>query len=182
MKTLKIVFVVVLVLVVAITGFLAYSGFFATVTIQEKEVGPYNFVGIERLGDYSQSHIYMDSVFLMLKEMGIETTLGFGIYRDDPSTVATEKLQSMVGCIIDDKDLVKSVQIQRKGLLLQKMGATTCIVVEYPFKNPMSIFAAIIRVYPKLKEYVAEKQYLMTSIVEVYDTPAEKLTIFTEIP
>ena len=56
-------------------------------------------------GDYRQSGKIMNSVYYsLLKEYGIETYKGFGIYYDNPRKVKKEKLRSEAGCILENNE------------------------------------------------------------------------------
>ena len=176
---LKKISIIIGILILSFVGFLAYSGFFAKVNIVEKEIGPYVFVGKEYMGDYKNSGIYQDSIYKDLISKKFEVTIGFGIYRDDPQKVAAEKLRSMLGCVINEKDTIRKRELEREGYIVQKMGKTKSAVVEFPFKNSFSILASVIKVYPKLGEYFIKNNYKNAPSLEIYHK--DKIIISMEI-
>lgn len=176
---IKNILIVVAVIILAIAGFLAYSGFFTDVQIVEKEIGPYKFVGKEYVGDYRISGERQDSIYKDLTAKGFELVDGFGIYRDNPEKVAAENLRSMVGCVLPEKYYDRIAEIEREGYIVQDMGKTNSVVVEFPFRNSMSVFAAVIKVYPKMKAYFTQKTYPEVPSLEIYAT--DKIIISMEI-
>ena len=176
---LKKVLIVLAVIILMLTAYLAYSGFFASVNITEGTVGPYKFVGKEYLGDYRYSGERQDSIYKDLKSKGLELTEGFGIYRDDPKKVAVEQLRSMVGSVLPEKYYDRIPELERDGYIVQDMGETHSVIVQFPFRNSMSILASVIKVYPKLNAYFAEKGYADVPSLEIYTK--DKIIISMEI-
>lgn len=176
---LKKTFIVLAIIVLAFVGYLAYSGFFASVNITEGNVGPYKFVGKEYLGDYRYSGQRQDSIYKDLTSKGLELTTGFGIYRDDPKKLAVEQLRSMVGSVLPEKYYDHIPKLEREGYIVQDMGETKSVIVEFPYTNSMSILASVIKVYPKLNEYFSEKGYADVPSLEIYTK--DKIIISMEI-
>ncbi len=176
---LKKVFVILVGIVLVLVAYLAYSGFFASVKITEGEVGPYKFVGKEYVGDYRFAGEHQDSIFKDLTARGFELTEGFGIYRDNPDEVATENLRYMVGSVLPEKYNSRIAELEREGYIIQDMGVTKSAIVEFPYKNSMSILASVIKVYPKLNTYFTEKKYQDVPSLEIYTK--DKIIISMEI-
>ncbi len=176
---IKKILVVLAVLILTLLGFMAYSGFFASVEIIEKEVGPYTFVGKEYVGNYKNSGAHQDSIFKDLLKRKLEINDGFGIYRDDPEKVPEDKCRYMVGCVLLDKDTIRRVELEKSGYIIQKMNITRSMLVEFPYKNMFSIFASVMKVYPALKEYADEKKYQPMESLEIYTQ--DKIYISMEI-
>lgn len=176
---LKKILVVFVVLVLIVIGFAAYSGFFASVEVVEKVVGPYTFVGKEYVGNYKNSGIHQDSIYKDLVSRGFELEKGFGIYRDDPKKVPEDECRFMVGCILLDKDTLRNVELERSGYIIQKMNATNSMLVEFPFRNKFSIIASVMKVYPALNDYIAKNNYQVVEALEIYTT--DKIYISMEI-
>jgi len=164
----KKILIVLVVLVIAVLGFMAYSGFFSKVEIIEKDVGPYTFVGKEYIGNYKNSGIYQDSIYNDLIAKSLEINDGFGIYRDDPDKVPEDERRFMVGCVLQEKDTIRRVELEKAGYIIQKMNVTKSMVVEFPYKNMFSIFASVIRVYPAINEYIKVKNYQPLESLEIY--------------
>jgi len=176
---LKKILIILAVIVIAVLAYMAYSGFFASVNITEGNVGPYKFVGKEYLGDYRYSGERQDSIYKDLTSRGLELAMGFGIYRDDPKKVAVEKLRSMVGSVLPEKYYERIPELEREGYIVQDMGETKSVIVEFPYRNSMSILASVLKVYPKLNDYFAEKGYAEVPSLEIYTK--DKIIISMEI-
>lgn len=176
---LKKVLIIIAAIIFIIVGYLGYSGFFASVEITEGEVGPYKFVGKEYVGDYRYSGEKQDSIYKDLTAKGFELTEGFGIYRDDPKKVAVEQLRSMVGSVLPEKYNDRIPELEREGYIIQDMGKTKSVIVEFPYKNNLSIIASVLKVYPKLNVYFTEKGYESVPSLEIYTR--DKIIISMEI-
>ncbi len=176
---LKKILIVLTILIIIIVGFAAYSGFFAKVEIIEKVVGPYTFIGKEYIGNYKNSGVHQDSIYQDLISKNLDLEKGFGIYRDDPEEVPEDACRFMVGCVLKDKDTIRRVELERSGYIIQKMNRTNSLVVEFPYKNSMSVLASVMKVYPALKEYMKEKSYQPVESLEIYTK--DKIYISMEI-
>ncbi len=128
-----------------------YLGVFATITITEGTVGPYK-------------------LYQALKADGIETTLGFGIFYDEPGTKAESELHSIVGCILNEKDTARIAWMIAKGYRVEPMGVTKSAITEFPKKNKLSFLVGVMKVYPKFTEYWNEKGYQNVPAMEIYCT------------
>ena len=165
---LKKVLIIVAVIILVFVGYLAYSGFFASVNITEGDAGPYKFIGKEYVGDYRFSGEHQDSIYKDLTARGLELTEGFGIYRDNPDEVAAENLRSMVGRVLPEKYNDRIPELEREGYIIQDMGKTKSVIVAFPFRNSLSILASVLKVYPKLNVYFTEKGYEDVPSLEIY--------------
>ena len=59
------------------------------------------------------------------------------------------------------------------------MGKTKSAVVEFPFKNTLSIIASVIKVYPNLSEHFIKNKYKNAPALEIYKK--DKIIISMEI-
>ncbi|MBI9034744.1 MAG: hypothetical protein JEZ03_09770 [Bacteroidales bacterium] len=171
---MKKVLIIIGVLVLALFIWLIYSGLFTNAQIKQEKAGGYWLVYEEFVGDYSNAGKITDKVYNELKEMGIETTKGFGIYMDNPQEIAREKCRSELGCILEPNDLDKLSQIKAK-FKVKNFIKQDCITSEFPFKNKMSIMFGIFKVYPKMNEYMEANNIPQGPIMEVYDMPNKKI-------
>lgn len=126
-------------------------------------------------GDYRQSGAVSDDVYDRLLAMGIETYRGFGIYYDDPREVAVEKLRSEVGCIIEEKDRHKLVQI-KEVFQVKELEKKEYLTVDFPYRNPFSSFMGVLKVHPQLKKAGSEG-----FVMEIWDIPNKKIEYRKEI-
>jgi len=175
----KKILIFIVVIAAIVLGFMAYSGFFTKVVIVEKEVGPYVFVGKEYVGDYRTTGMHQDSIYKDLISKKLDVTEGFGIYRDNPEKVQPDKCRFMVGCVLPDKDTVRSGELEREGYIIQRMNVTNSMFVEFPFRTPISVIASVIRVYPALRAYMKKNHYKEAESLEIYTQ--DKILISMEI-
>lgn len=110
----KFIFGTLALLFIAIIASLSYFDVFRTISISEKEVGPYKIVYEEHKGAYNGIKDVQDKIYSSLLKDKIETTKGFGIYYDNPSEVPTEELRSIGGCIVEIKDYDSLKSLQNK--------------------------------------------------------------------
>lgn len=164
------------VVVIALLIFLAQNGFFTKVLVEEKEVGPYVLIYEEHTGDYAGMKDVTYRVYnKLLNEDKIMTTKGFGIYYDNPRNVPKDKLRSIGGCILDEKDYDKIAVLEKK-YKIKKIEKQRSLVADFPFRNRMSIIMGIMKVYPEMNEYVSSKHYQFAEVMEIYDMPNKKIT------
>jgi hypothetical protein len=175
MKILNKALMVVTLLVVLAVGFLWYMGYFASVKIEEKEDGGYFVVGKEVIGPYSEVGKHMLEADNKLKGLGIICTKGFGIYYNDPNTTPKEKCRSLVGNIVEVKDLEKIKNAQLEGLKIDSIPKAKAVVAEFPIKNTLSYMLGPTKVYSKFSRYITEHNYKIALSFEIYDMPKEKI-------
>ncbi len=176
---MKKILVILGLVVVFIFFFLVYSGLFAGVNITEGEVGPYTFIGKEYVGDYRYAGDRLDSIVADIHKRNITFDQSFGIYRDNPDSIAVDSLRYMVGCIIPEKSFNRIPELERAGYVKQEMGKTPSVIVEFPLNTKVSFLIAVMKVYPALNNYFAEKGYAEVPSLEIYDT--DKMLITMEI-
>jgi len=133
-------------------------------------------------GDYKQSPVIMDKVYYsLLKDDKIETYKGFGIYYDNPQKVETSELRSEIGCILEEKDSLKINDLKNK-YNIKTYPKGSYIVTEFPFKGKISVIIGLLKVYPKLADYVKKHGYNENgAVMEIYDTPNKKIVYRKEM-
>lgn len=176
MTAVKIVIGMFIALIPVLLFFFNYTGFFTKVKIEEKEMGPFTLIYDNHVGDYKGTGKIQNTIYYsLLNDYNTETYKGFGIYYDDPKKVSKEKLRSIAGCILEQSDLVKIEMLKEKGFKIKELPKQTSIVVEFPFKNPLSILAGIVRVYPRIEQYIESNGLQKTEMMEIYDIPSKKI-------
>lgn len=177
----KILWIVLAVVILLVFWLIRSSSMLSRVSIREKQVDPFVMVYAYYVGDYKSVYAPMDSVYnKLLKEDGISTTKGIGIYYDNPKEVAVEKLRSKVGCILDEKDM-KALPDLKKKYKVQEFKSMNAIVVEFPFHSRMSIISGVMKVYPAIRKYAEEKNLGSREMIEIYDTPGQKIVYIMPI-
>jgi len=164
------------VLFIVLISVLTYYGMFATVTISEQETGSFWLVYEKYIGDYKNVGPVMTKLSNELKQKeSIEASRGFGLYYDNPQEVAKDKLRSLIGCILDEKDANKAQGLQAK-YNVKHYPASKSVVASFPFRGHPSIFVGIFKVYPKIFSYLKDHNYTPVPMMELYDLPNNKIT------
>lgn len=177
---LKKILIVLLLIVVLIACFFWYMGFFGTYPVSEKQTGPYIIAYKDYIGDYKNSGNIINEVYSALKGVSLEAKEGFGLYYDDPKSTPTAKLRSRLGCIIEQKYLIKTIKLP-KDIKLATLKKQNSMVVEFPLKNNISYILGIFKAYPALSKHMDEKNYKMAPAMELYDMPNHKIDYIIEI-
>lgn len=179
---MKITFVILGVALISIAiGFIYYGGL-SKVNCRVEKQGGETLVCKQMTGDYAKSAKLMDEVYYsLLNDYGIETFKGFGLYYDNPKEVEKTKLRSEIGCIIEEKDLLKVADI-KGNLQIKTFPEKSYIIAEFPNKGKLSIIFGIIKVYPAMDKFLKEKGYKKEgAVMEIYDVPNKKIIYRKEI-
>jgi len=173
MKTLLIA---IFLLIVFLVLFLAWLGAFSTVKVFMANQGGETLVYETLSGDYRQSAAAMDRIYYrLLNEDKIETFKGFGIYYDNPKKVSKESLRSEAGCILEPSDIAKTGDLKGK-YQIKVFPEGGYLVTEFPYKNRLSVFVSLTKVYPALNKYTEINNLSNDGFVmEVYDIPNKKI-------
>ena len=173
---IKIVVIILGILTIAAVAFYAYYGGFAAPQISISAPGGETLIYEKIEGDYRQSGAIMDRIYYsLLNEDQIETYKGFGIYYDNPQKVGVNELRSEAGCILEEKDLERLPELQKK-YLVRTFPATKYLVTEFPYKNNLSALFSLIKVYPALNKFALENGFSEDSaVMEIYDIPNQKI-------
>lgn len=99
-----------------------------------------------------------------------------GIYYDDPDTVPENDLRFAVGSILaegpeatpDHTELSKYLSDGFKLIHFPK--PEFAVVATFPFRTTLSIYLAIWKVYPRLKQYIASRGLCAYPCLEIYDS------------
>ncbi len=178
---MKTTLIIIAIIIVAIIIFLFYMKFFSKVSVREEKTGPYTFAYTEHVGSYSGVGKPMMELDKKMREAGFKSTLGIGIYYDDPKNTPKEELRSEVGSIISEKDMEK-VEKEENSFKFKTMEEKTRIVAEFPYRNMMSYFMGPMKVYPAMGKYMKEKGYNMDTVgTEVYDMENKKIIFMMDI-
>ena len=176
-KVLAVTGITLGIVLTALLGLLIHAGLFFKVQVTEALSGPYVVVYVEQTGDYAKANkAGMDVYQTLVAEFGVNPTKGFGIYFDDPKSVAKEKLRSEIGCILEGNDIQKAPLVTSK-FKVKILESKQSLVATHPFTNPLSILLGITKVYPKFAEKLKGKTEGYTYSMEIYDTP-NKTTIY----
>ena len=147
--------------------FLIYLGAFKQVEIKEQAMGPYYLVYQENTGSYTPTGKIIEKVFNELQEKKIDGTKGFGIFYDDPKTTEKSIQRSEAGCVVSREDYNKLTQTD--SLKLKEFKEQKCLVATFPYRNFLSIYLGILKVYPAFNNKLEELKIKRTYGFEIYD-------------
>ena len=167
-----------------VLGTLYYHDFFSSPQVVEKEMGPYIVVTKRFVGAYYKVGPTMDEVDGWLRENGIESTKGVGLYHDDPAEVEESELRSDVGNIVENVDEEVLIKIKEK-FEVREIPKTKSAVIEFSIKSPLSYMIAPMKAYPVLTQHWIEKGYAVTESdvgIEIYDIPGKVTSYMFSIP
>ena len=171
--------IALIIIVILLT--LSYYGLFTQVTIVEEEIGDFWLLCEKHVGDYKETGQVMDRIYSkLLGEDAIAPSRGFGLYFDDPKKVEKKDLRSIAGCILD-KEYEGNIDHLKTNYQVKKYPASKSVVAVFPFRGTPSIFLGIIKAYPKLTEYLVQHNYPPVPIMEIYDTPNEKISYIASV-
>jgi hypothetical protein len=173
---MKITLLIILFLVILAIIMLVWLGIFKKVPVAIARQGGEALVFESLKGDYRQSAAAMDRVYYqLLNDDGIETFKGFGIYYDNPEKVNNENLRSEAGCIVENKDLEKLKALGDK-YQVKIFPEADYVVSEFPYKNKLSVFVSLMKVYPALNKFVENNGHDPGGFVmEIYDIPNKRI-------
>lgn len=177
MKSLaKIIVAIVLIGAIGIGGIGYYMGMFDTIVVEEKEMGPYVVAYQAVTGPYTEVGPAMNEVYEGLLENDIQSTVGVGLFYDDPRVVAPEDLRSEVGSLITEED----TKLESTAYEIKRIPARKSIVAKFPYKNALSYMLGPIKIYPALEKYMAEHGYVQGTgeelpAIELYDMEANEI-------
>ncbi len=181
MRILGRVIIVIAVIVIVFLIVLARYGLFSSITISEKNVGPYLLVYKTHIGDYKGVGPIIGEVYDDLKNnYSMVATKGFGLYYDNPQEVDKAKLRSIVGCIVEGKTVEDLKKVSNK-YGVKEYPSSKSVVAEFPYRGKISIFIGIFKVYPKLGSYIKEHKYPQTPIMELYDRPNGRIEYISSV-
>ena len=181
MRILGIIVIVIGVIAILSLIVLARYGLFYSVSVSEKNVGPYLLVYRTHIGDYKGVGPIISEIYDDLKNnYSIEATKGFGLYYDNPQEVDKAKLRSIVGCIVEGRSVEDLKKVSNK-YGVKEYPSSKSVVAEFPYKGKMSIIIGIFKVYPKLGSYIKEHKYTQTPIMELYDQPHKRIEYISSI-
>ncbi|TAJ13490.1 hypothetical protein DMA11_08740 [Marinilabiliaceae bacterium JC017] len=177
MKTLILIGALTAIILLIITWY----GGFKTIKIRTENVGGEYFVYESLQGDYRQSASAMDRIYQALLKEEITTIKGAGVYYDNPQKVEKANLHCEAGCLLEAADKNKIEQL-KDHYLIKQLERKEYLVTSFPYKNKLSVFFSLMKVYPALQKYCKTKGYTEdTPVTEIYDIPSKQILYRKEI-
>ena len=183
-KVLKITGGLVFIVILSVVSILAYHDFFTSPLVSEKEIGPYTVATERFVGSYYQVGPTMAQVDIWLRENGINSTKGVGLYYDDPASKDQSELRSDVGNVLENVDDQTLAKIKER-YEVKEIGKQKAVVVEYKIKSSLSYMIGAMKVYPAISKYWQENGYPQDPDgygVEIYDIPGKMTYYIMPIP
>lgn len=145
-----------------------YTGYFRSVTILESTSGgPFRLLYKDHLGPYHKIVPVIEEVETWAKSKGIDCSLSFGLYLDDPKDVEQVRLKSRGGCILakgqpDPTELPEDFKLQT-----YPEEATDFVIAEFTGSPGIGPF----KVYPAVLEHIQQKRLALQgwNVLEVYE-------------
>lgn len=181
MKMLRRIFsilgIVIIVLLLVSAGIWIYYGGLTTIVFSNPKQGGEVLIYKEVVGHYMKSGDISEEIYNDLMTMGIETFIGFGIFYDDPAEVKPEKCRSEIGCVLEQKDINKIPEIEKK-FKVKTFPVGQYTSTDFPYKGMPSIFVGMFKVYPAINKIKEEKNELYKEgpIMELYNMKDSVIT------
>jgi hypothetical protein len=166
----KVILTFIWILVVTTASFLTYFGFFDSVEMYIAEIW-WEYLVYENMNwdYYNASYVASKIYYSLLNDEKIETYKGFWIFYDNPKNTKKENLKAEVGVILEQKDLDKIQDLEKKYAIKQ-LPIKQYIVAEFPIRWSLSYILGTIKIYPKLEQFILERWYdINAPIMEIYN-------------
>ena len=157
-------------LLLTIFVYFAFSGLFTPITVStlEPDTGPITLAYKTLVGPYKEAgELYTESYCLLPHRRQL------GIYYDDPEGTPPAELRCAVGPVLAQGGEVPVTEEMEKmrenGFRIVHLPDPSYVVTaSFPFATTFSIYLAIYRVYPKLRDYIAERRLCAYPALELY--------------
>ena len=166
----KLFFGLLFCLLLTIFVYFAFSGLFTPITVStlEPDTGPITLAYKTLVGPYKEAgELYTESYCLLPHRRQL------GIYYDDPEGTPPAELRCAVGPVLAQGGEVPVTEEMEKmrenGFRIVHLPDPSYVVTaSFPFATTFSIYLAIYRVYPKLRDYIAERRLCAYPALELY--------------
>ena len=176
MNLFQIIILVVVILLISIFSYLVFLGLFKKVEITESPKGPYYMVYKKMQGSYSGIGNIFSYVKKHLDEKEISVLAYTGVYYDDPGEVPKDQLKSEGGFAVS-KEVYDQLPFLSKDIEKKMIQKQDYITAEFPYKNMLSVFLSLVKVYPKMGKHYTSKGYKKPSyVLEVTPDPKKSKT------
>ena len=153
-----------------LVGGLYWYGYFSTVSVREKPVGPYTMVYKVYIGSPTDVSPVLDEIHqTLIAGFHITKPVSFGLYYDDPKVTPQEQCRILVGCILTDEQEGDLHAISEK-YTLATLPRGMAVVADFPYKNKLSLLFGMLKGYSALSDYVAEYQIPKKPVLELYES------------
>lgn len=164
--------IAILVLIfITVIGLLTYSGLFTSFDIS---AGKPSFDSLTVAYKFARGP-YKNAGELFTRVSALTPELrSIGVYYDDPQEVMPSELRYIVGAVLcEGKEEVKkeyeSLYTENGFIITNFPAVSQAITTTFPFRNTLSIFIAVARVYPHLAEYIKTRSLCAHPMIEIYE-------------
>ena len=157
-------------LLLTIFVYFAFSGLFTPITVStlEPDTGPITLAYKTLVGPYKEAgELYTESYCLLPHRRQL------GIYYDDPEGTPPAELRCAVGPVLaqgGETPVKEEMEKMRENgfRIVHLPDPSYVVTATFPFATTFSIYLAIYRVYPKLRDYIAERRLCAYPALELY--------------
>lgn len=167
------IFIIGVVVAAVIVGALCYLYHVgACYRVQVKVGTPYisnvRFAYKFHVGHYKDAGAHFPEIIRLCPD---KTTIG--VYYDDPKTVGANKCRYIVGSVLSegpggkvDPDLEKN--LEKHGFKFAEFPEVdSAVKADHPYVNQLSIFLAVMKVYPKMEKYIVNEKLNAHPFMEI---------------
>ena len=154
---------------------LGWYGYFSSVLVQEKPVGPYLMVYQKHTGSPNGVGDTIAKIHQNLSvEFKVNSMVDFGLYYDDPKLVDPEKCRALIGCIIEN-DSEGDLHAISEKYIVATLPRGMAVVVDYPYRNKLSVLFGVLKGYPALLAFMKENNIPLKPVLELYDVDRKRV-------
>ncbi len=171
------------IIAVALIGAYAYFGGFSSVTVNNVTRDQKIAVYVTHTGCYKKMNDDMMPLYKNLEKTfgpDAKNLVGFGIYLDNPETVKSTDLRSIVGYFISE-DQAKKLKDETFHSGITVIPSYNAISVPFTYRGMPSFIIGVMRAYPALDKFImANPELKWGSSVEIYDLQNHQ--VFYDVP
>lgn len=159
---MKILLAVLGALVVVVAAAMAWLGAFATLQVEERDMGPYLFVYVQdATGDFGRVGELTAALGKRLETAGFTARRPAQIYYP-----AGRGIQNQIGFVVDRP---VGPEVLGSDTFFRPLPVQRCMVVRFPYRNSASFAVGASRVDPLLRAHREAKNYAETSAIVILD-------------
>ncbi len=158
-----------LVVLLLLAGVCGWYGYFSTVAVQEKPIGPFLIVYRNYIGPPADAGSIIEEIHHRLStEFKISSLVDFGLYYDDPAVMDPNQCRALIGCVIE-KDQEGDLHALSEKYTIATIPRGMAVVADYPYKNKLSILFGALKGYPALLAYGETHHLEQKPVLALYD-------------
>ncbi len=148
-RVFKILLSILLGIVVLAVAAYAYLGGFRSITIEEKQMGPFHFAYREMVGtDFSKVREITTALDAELRSKGLTSLQQFDLFNPEGG--------GEIGFVVSENE---AQQLLSSSIRIKTIPAQQCMVTTFPWKNPISYMIGFMKVDPALEAHRKKNGY-----------------------